>query len=149
MFTPRDLPRDRIVIGRIRNTSNRTLRPEAATFHVRDLQGHCFQQPSAEPLRELVRLGRLVILNPGDAIAVFAAWRLPIGARGAASLNYGYGRLTIPPGTRATAHERQPRRRALLPPAASAGSVCWLCASSALVDARARLASRTGSCAAA
>lgn len=28
------------MIGRIRNTSNRTLRLEAATFHVRDSQGH-------------------------------------------------------------------------------------------------------------
>jgi len=121
VFTPRDLPRDRIVIGRIRNDSTRTLRLAAAALHVRDSQNHslessggftasyahglfgAFQRPSAEPLRELVRLGRVVILEPRATSPVFASWRLPIGAHGPLTLDYGYGRLTIPSTTRPTA----------------------------------------------
>ncbi len=121
VFTPRDLPRDRIAIGQIRNTSNHAVRLEANTLRVRDSQGRllessagftasyahglfgAFQRPSAEPLRELVRLGRLVFLNPGDTSPVFAAWRMPVGAHGPANLDYGSGRLRIPSDTRPTA----------------------------------------------
>ncbi len=121
VFTPRDLPRDRIVIGRVRNQSHRTLRLAAAALRVRDSQGHvlrssagftasyahglfgAFQQPSAEPLRELVRLGRIVILDPGATSPVFAAWQLPAGAHTPVTLDYGRGRLTIPVTSRPTA----------------------------------------------
>jgi hypothetical protein len=121
VFTPRDLPRDRIAIGRIRNASDHTLRLEAAALRVRDAHGRvlessagftasyahglfgAFQQPSAEPLRELVRLGRIVFLNPGASSPVFAAWRLPINARGPVSIDYGDGTLAVPIATRPTA----------------------------------------------
>jgi hypothetical protein len=55
-----------------------------------------FQQPSALPERELVRLGRMVVLNPGAATPVFAAWRLPADAHGPVSIDYGTGILTVP-----------------------------------------------------
>ncbi|MGI9184989.1 MAG: hypothetical protein ACR2GZ_08495 [Solirubrobacteraceae bacterium] len=121
VFAPRDLPRDRIVIGRIRNQSHRTLRLAAAALRVRDSRGHvlrssagftasyahglfgAFQQPSAEPLRELVRLGRIVILDPGATSPVFAAWQLSSGSHAPVSLDYGHGRLAIPATTRPTA----------------------------------------------
>ncbi len=121
VFTPSDLPQDRIVIGRIRNRSHRTLRLEATALRVRDNQGRvlkssagftasyahglfgAFQQPSAEPLRELVRLGRIVILDPGATSPVFAAWQLRFGSRAPVSLDYGHGRLAIPSATSPTA----------------------------------------------
>ncbi len=121
VYTPRDLPRDRIVVGRITNHSQHTLRLEASALLVRDAHGRvlrssagftaayahglfgAFQQPSAEPLRELIRLGRIVILDPGASSPVFAAWRLPVGDGPRVSLDYGRGRLTIPTATRSTA----------------------------------------------
>jgi len=121
MFTPRDLPLDRIVIGQIRNQSPHTVRLVASALRVRDSHGNilkssagftasyahglfgAFQQPTGEPVRELVRLGRIVILDPGATSPVFAAWRLPSGTHASVSLDYGHGRLAIPVTSRPTA----------------------------------------------
>jgi hypothetical protein len=121
VFRQRDLPSDRILIGQVRNASKRTLRILAATLRIRDVKGRvlessagfvanyahglfgAFQQPSAQPLRELLRLGRLVILQPGTTSPLFAAWRLPVNAREPVSIDYGNGTLTVPTATRPTA----------------------------------------------
>jgi hypothetical protein len=121
VYEPRDLPRDRVVIGRIRNGSKTTLRLEATALRVRDAQGHvlnssagftasyahglfgAFQQPSALPVRELVRLGRLVILDPGATRPLFAAWRLAPNTREPLTIDYGSGTLAVPVAVRPAA----------------------------------------------
>jgi hypothetical protein len=121
VFQQRDLPTDRILLGRIQNASKRTLRIMATTLRIRDAHGHvltssagfvasyahglfgAFQQPSAQPVRELLRLGRLVILGPGATSPLFAAWRLPTDAHGPISIDYGKGTLAVPTATRPTA----------------------------------------------
>jgi hypothetical protein len=121
VFQQRDLPRDRILLGHIQNASKRTLHILATTLRIRDANGHvlkssagfvasyahglfgAFQQPSAQPVRELLRLGRLVILRPGATSPLFAAWRLPTNAHGPVSIDYGNGTLAVPTATRPTA----------------------------------------------
>ena len=121
VFVPGDLPTDRILIGRIRNTSHHTVSLRADAVAVDDAHGRAlkssagftaayahglfggFQKPSAEPLRELVRLGRVVTLDPGASCPLFAAWRVPPGDQARVSINYGPGHLTIPAATRPAA----------------------------------------------
>jgi hypothetical protein len=121
VFRQRDLPTDRILLGRIHNTSKRTLRILASTLRVRDAKGQvlessagfvasyahglfgAFQQPSALPVQELLRLGRLVILQPDGSSPLFAAWRLPPTAHEPVSIDYGSGKLAVPTATRPTA----------------------------------------------
>jgi hypothetical protein len=121
VFQQRDLPRDRILLGQIHNESKRTLRIVATTLRVRDAKGRvlessagftasyahglfgAFQQPSALPVRELLRLGRLVILQPGATSPLFAAWRLSASAREPVTIDYGNGKLAVPTATRPTA----------------------------------------------
>jgi hypothetical protein len=121
VFQQRDLPSDRILLGQIHNMSKRTLRILATTLRIRDAKGHvlessagftasyahglfgAFQQPSAQPVRELLRLGRLVILQPGATSPLFAAWRLSANAREPVSIDYGNGTLAVPTATRPTA----------------------------------------------
>jgi hypothetical protein len=121
VFQQRDLPSDRILLGQIHNASKRTLRIPASTIRIRDAKGHvlessagfvasyahglfgAFQQPSAQPVRELLRLGRLAILQPGATSPLFAAWRLPANAREPVSIDYGNGKLPVPTATRPTA----------------------------------------------
>jgi hypothetical protein len=121
VFQQRDLPTDRVLLGRIQNASKRTLRILATTLRIRDAKGFvlkssagfvasyahglfgAFQQPSAQPEQELLRLGRLVILPPGATSPLFAAWRLPANAHEPVSIDYGSGKLTVPTATRPTA----------------------------------------------
>ena len=112
------LPRDRVAVGRVQNTSLRTLRLTAARLVVRDAHGRrleasagfttsyahglfgAFQQPSSLPTAELLRLGRVVELKPGTTAPFYAAWRLPPGAGGAREVrvDYGAGTLVLPAG---------------------------------------------------
>jgi hypothetical protein len=113
------LPRDRVALGRVQNTSLRTLKLTAARLVVRDARGRrlaasagfttsyahglfgAFQQPSSLPTAELLRLGKAVELKPGTSAPFYAAWRLPRGARGdgAVRVDYGTGTLVLPAGS--------------------------------------------------
>jgi len=121
VYVPRDLPRDHIVVGRIRNASSDTVRVQATALRVRDARGSAlessagftssyahglfgaFQRPSAMPIREQVRLGRIVILDPGATSPLFAAWRLLPGSREPVRIDYGSGTLPVPTATHPTA----------------------------------------------
>jgi hypothetical protein len=121
VFAPGDLPRDRVVVGRIRNFSKVTLQIKASSLRVRDARDQilkasagftvtyahglfgAFQQPGQLPIRELVRLGRIAILEPGAASPLFAAWRLPPGAREPVTIDYGSGTLAVPVAAKPTA----------------------------------------------
>jgi hypothetical protein len=111
---PRTLPHDRVVIGRVHNTSSRTLHLVAARLRVRDAAGHsldstagftntfghglfgAFQQPARLPRAELVRLGKIVDIPPGASAPFYAAWRLAANSREPVRVDYGAGSLEVP-----------------------------------------------------
>jgi hypothetical protein len=113
-FVPQGLTSDRVVVGRVRNDSLRPLRLVAARVLVRDAAGRAlrgsvgftttyahglfgaFQQPSALPTEELVRLGRVVELRPGETAPFYAAWRMAPHSRPPVHVDYGAGDLTLP-----------------------------------------------------
>jgi hypothetical protein len=114
VYVPRGLPHDRVLIGRVRNSSSRTLRLSAARLVVRDAGGTrlagsaaftatyahglfgAFQQPSVTPPAELVRLGRVVTLAPGASAPFYAAWRLVPRVHQPVRLDYAVGALPLP-----------------------------------------------------
>lgn len=114
VYVPHGLPRDRVLIGRVRNSSSRTLHLSAARLVVRDARGArlagsaaftatyahglfgAFQQPSATPPAELVRLGRVVTLAPGASAPFYAAWRLAPHVHQPVRLDYAVGALPLP-----------------------------------------------------
>ncbi len=113
ILAPRDLPTDRVAIGRVRNASAKTIHLTASRIVVRDADGRrlnssgaytasfahglfgAFQRPSQLPRAELVRLGRLLDLAPGVTAPFFAAWRLPRGSREPVRIDYGGGSLPV------------------------------------------------------
>lgn len=121
VFAPRDLPRDRIVLGRVRNASSHTLNLVAARLVVRDAAGKplrssaaytasyahglfgAFQQPSQLPQSEVARLGRAIYLTPAHSAPFYAAWRLTPGSREPVRIDYGGGSLSIPRDVRPAA----------------------------------------------
>jgi hypothetical protein len=120
VLIPHRLPRDRIVVAHVRNTSHEALHLVAARIVVRDAAGHrlqasagftttyahglfgAFQQPNPVPTAELRRLGRIVDLVPGDTAPFFAAWHLDRGAQEPVRIDYGRGTLTAPGPARLT-----------------------------------------------
>jgi hypothetical protein len=114
VYVPRGLPQDRVLIGRVRNSSSRTLHLSAAQLVVRDARGArlagsaaftatyahglfgAFQQPSVIPPAELVRLGRVVTLGPGASAPFYAAWRLARHVHQPVRLDYAVGALPLP-----------------------------------------------------
>lgn len=114
VLIPRTLRHDRIVIARVRNRSSQPLHLESARITVSDAAGRrlnatagftnsyahglfgAFQQPSALPHAELVRLGRVVDLAPGATAPFFAAWHLRPDSREPVTVDYGRGTLTVP-----------------------------------------------------
>jgi hypothetical protein len=113
-FQPRGLPRDGVVLGKVRNTTKRTLHFDAASLFVRDARGRrlrssaaftetyahglfgALQQPGHLPQTELRRLGKIIDLPPGDSAPFYAAWRLASGSRAPVRVDYGSGTLAVP-----------------------------------------------------
>jgi hypothetical protein len=122
VFRLRDLPTDRVLIGKVVNDSPHTLHLSSAKLTVRDSGGRplrssaaytttfthglygAFQQPSKVPQLEATRLGRDIYLIPKDSSPFYAAWRIPAGAKGPFYVDYGgSGRLEIPAATKPAA----------------------------------------------
>ena len=120
-FKPRGLPRDGVVLGKVRNTTKRTLHFIAASLVVRDASGRrlrssaaftttyahglfgAMQQPRHLPQLELRRLGKIVDLPPGESAPFYAAWHLGAGSRAPVKVDYGSGTLAVPaPSSSAT-----------------------------------------------
>jgi hypothetical protein len=113
-FQPRGLPRDGVVLGKVRNTTKRTLHFDAASLFVRDARGRrlrssaaftetyahglfgALQQPDHLPQTELRRLGKIIDLPPGESAPFYAAWRLASGSRAPVRVDYGSGTLAVP-----------------------------------------------------
>jgi hypothetical protein len=112
VFKSKRLPHDRVVLGRVRNTSDQTLELWARDMAVRDATGRrlrsvgaftntyahglfgAFQQPTGEPTREMLRLGRLA---PGASAPFFAAWRYGVApVHGPMHVDYGAADLALP-----------------------------------------------------
>lgn len=114
VFKPQNLPRDRVVLAKVRNASGKPVRLEAAKLVVRDADDHvlksagryiagyghglygAFQKPSPLPPQELTRLGYVVTLAPGATAPLSIAWRLPAGAKEPVRVDYGGGELAMP-----------------------------------------------------
>ena len=114
VFRAKHLPRDRVVIARVRNVGDKTLHLVAAKLVVRDadgrrLQGHAvfsttfahglfgaLQQPKPVPPAELIRLGKVIYLPAGASAPFAAAWRLSPGAKEPVTIDYGSGSLSVP-----------------------------------------------------
>ena len=117
MFQLKTLPRDRVVIARVRNTTKETLHLVASKLVVRDADGHALkgssagfttsfahglfgalQQPDPLPPAELLRLGKAVYIPAGATAPFYAAWHLAPGTPEPVRIDYGVGSITVPDG---------------------------------------------------
>jgi len=114
VYRQENLPRDRVLVGMIRNDSLRRIRLQAKDVHPVDEDGNPLRgnatfirgyihplYPPTRPPRgglpesELERLGRLIRLDPGKTAPLAVAWRVPAGKKGAARIEYGSGWLPV------------------------------------------------------
>ena len=115
VFSLKDLPTDRVLVGQVVNNSSKTLHLNAGDLSVRDASGRtlkssgaytatfghglygAFQQPSKIPQPEAARLGHDIFLIPKDKSPFFSAWRITPGTKGPFTIQYGAGPpLTVP-----------------------------------------------------
>jgi hypothetical protein len=118
VFKARNLPNDRVVIARVRNTGSKTLHLVGSKLVVRDANGRrlkataafnttfahglygALQQPAGgAPAAELARLGKVISLPAGGSAPFYAAWRLAPGAKEPVRIDYGTGSLAVPKAT--------------------------------------------------
>jgi hypothetical protein len=109
------LPRDRVLVGRIRNDSLRPIKVAASDVRAVDEDGDALRgnatfirgfihplypptrpPPGGLPESELVRTGRELRLEPGKTAPLSVAWRLAPGAKAPVRIDYGRGSLPIP-----------------------------------------------------
>jgi hypothetical protein len=114
VFSLKDLPSDRVLIGQVVNRGPKTLHLSAASLSVVDGSGKrlkssgaytatfghglfgAFQQPSEIPRAEASRLGRDIYLIKGQKSPFFSAWRIPAGSHGPFRIRWGGGELEAP-----------------------------------------------------
>jgi hypothetical protein len=118
VYRARDLPNDRVVIARVRNTGSKTLHLIGSKLVVRDANGRvldasasftttfahglygALQQPAGgPPPAELIRLGKAIYLPAGGSAPFYAAWRLAAGTKEPVRIDYGTGSLAVPAAT--------------------------------------------------
>jgi hypothetical protein len=118
VFKARNLPNDRVVIARVRNTGKKTLHLIGSKLVVRDANGRALkttaafnttfahglygalQQPAGgPPAAELIRLGKAIYLPAGGSAPFYAAWRLAPGTKEPVRIDYGTGSLVVPAAT--------------------------------------------------
>jgi hypothetical protein len=110
-FTPATLPGERILTGTLRNEGMRRLRVDLPDLRVRDAAGRgvaaqpVFLQtfgkslwspgrgPERPPETELLRTGRIALLEPGDTVPFTLAWREPAAP---SRIEYDGGWVPIP-----------------------------------------------------
>jgi hypothetical protein len=109
------LPRDRILVGTIRNDSLRPIKVAASDVRAVDGDGDALRgnatfirgyihalypptrpPPGGLPESELERTGRELRLQPGKTAPLSVAWRLTVGGEGPVRVDYGPGWLPIP-----------------------------------------------------
>jgi hypothetical protein len=109
------LPRDRVLVGRIRNDSLREVKIAATDVRAVDEDGNALRgnatfvrgyihalypptrpPPGGLPESELERTGRELRLQPGKTAPLSVAWRLSPGSEAPVRIDYGTGSLPIP-----------------------------------------------------
>jgi hypothetical protein len=114
VYRQKTLPRDRVLVGTIRNDSLRRITIAAEDVRAVDADGnelrgnatfirgyiHPLYPPERPPEgglpeSELERLGRQVRLEPGKTAPLSVAWRVPPDERSAARIDYGTGSLPV------------------------------------------------------
>jgi hypothetical protein len=109
------LPRDRVLVGTVRNDSLRRVRLVAEDLRAVDRDGNTLRgnatfvrgyiHPLYPPTRppeggipesELERTGRQMRLDPGKTAPVSVAWRVSPGGKPPVRIDYGSGWLPIP-----------------------------------------------------
>jgi hypothetical protein len=112
---PPRLPRDRVVLGQVRNTSLRDeIRLDASSLRVVDSAGRrvpahaqfiasyahglygAYQRPRRVEESELLRLGLRLRLKPGREAPLYVAYRLRPGLRPPLHVEYPSGKLSLP-----------------------------------------------------
>jgi hypothetical protein len=114
VFSLKDLPSDRVLIGQVVNRGPETLHLSSARIAVTDAHGKrlkssgaytatfghglygAFQQPSKIPQPEASRLGHDIYLIKGQKSPFYAAWRIPAGSKGPYRILWGDGTLEAP-----------------------------------------------------
>ena len=115
VIVPKTLKQDRILQAEVRNNSDKELRVSAAAIRVYDERGRLLKAsatfaegylhslypptrgPASLPDSELARLGKLAKVAPGGNATLTVSWREPRGRNTAATIDYGQGKLSIPP----------------------------------------------------
>jgi hypothetical protein len=115
VIVPPSLEQDRTLRAEVRNGADREVRVEARAIKVYDERGrpvkaaatfaegylHGLYPPTRGPATlpddELTRLGKIAVIEPGKTATLTLSWREPPGRRTATTVDYGLGRLTIPP----------------------------------------------------
>jgi hypothetical protein len=111
------LPRDRVLVGTVRNDSLRPLKIEAKDVRAVDEHGNALRAnatfvrgyihplypptrppPGGLPESELERTGRLLRIEPGKTAPLSIAWRVPPGGAAPVRVDYGSGWLPVPSG---------------------------------------------------
>jgi hypothetical protein len=109
------LPRDRVLVGSVRNDSLRPMKVVATDVHAVDEDGNALRgnatfirgyihalypptrpPPGGLPDSELERTGRQVRLQPGKTAPLSVAWRLAPDSKGPVRIDYRAGWLPIP-----------------------------------------------------
>ena len=115
VFREPDLPRDRVLVGTVRNDSLRRIKVVAGDVRAVDADGRALRgnatfvkgyihalypptrpPPGGLPESELQRLGKEVRLDPGGTAPLSIAWRVPRGSKRPVRIDYGAGFLPIP-----------------------------------------------------
>ena len=110
-----ELPRDRVLVARVRNTGDGPLRLAAEQVAVTDAAGrplrstarfaagfgHALYSPADAPdevtANEQRRLGTVVEVGPGDTAPLTVSWRLARGGGTATVVRVGEATLRLPP----------------------------------------------------
>lgn len=115
LYTPPELPRDRLLSGKLRNDSLRAIRLDADRARLVDADGktvegtvrfmagfnHALYSPGQEPKEgdpefERQRMGELAVVREGQTVPVTLSWRLPRGAAGPVRLEVGTAAIRLP-----------------------------------------------------
>jgi hypothetical protein len=115
VFREATLPRDRVLVGSVRNDSLRSIKVVATDVQAVDDDGNALRgnatfirgyihalypptrpPPGGLPESELERTGRQVRLQPGKTAPLSVAWRLAPGSKAPVRIDYRAGWLPIP-----------------------------------------------------
>ena len=108
-----ELPRDRILTGKVRNASLRAVDLESDRVQIRDATGHNlkatarFAQSFSHGLYpwsmhvkgskfERRRIGEIATIKPGQAVPLTLSWRVPEGGSQPVEVRFDGGTLTLP-----------------------------------------------------